>query len=162
MIHAALEKFHVVRIKLKAKNIGRIIGNFSSHIDDTADHSDTSTFAEHGRKFFAVYSTNDRTSTAHKLERKTADVFQNPKFRLFVKRVMFHQRACARSCASTDINFAAAGTMSCRVAGITFNRDNAAGIEPTDVSRSRTLDNNFGIGQTHGSDALTGVCDVKF
>ena len=128
MIHAALEKLHVVRVKLKAKNIGGIIGNFSANVNNSANHADTSSFAEHGRKIFAVNAANDSASAAHKLKRKTANVLEHPKFRLFVKRVVFHQRACSSSCAAADINFAAAGTMTGSVARVAFDGNQPAGI----------------------------------
>ena len=108
MIHAALEELNIVRVKFKAQNIFGKVRNLSANIDDAADHADTGTLARHGRKIFAVDAANNRTSAAHEFKRKTSDVFQNPKFRLFVKRIMFHERTRSSARTPADINFAAA------------------------------------------------------
>ena len=52
--------------------------------------------------------------------------------------------------------------MSRRVACVAFDGDNAAGIEPADISGRGAFDDNFRVRQAHGADTLPRVRDVKF
>ena len=134
MIHAVFQKVYVIGIEREALNICGVIGNISANVDDAADHSDARTLARHRRKFRAIDAANNCATAAHKFKRKTPDVFQNPKFRLFVKRIMFHKRAGSCACATADINFAARRTMTGSIARVAFYRDNSARIEPANIS----------------------------
>ena len=161
VIHAAREEGDVILVECGADDVGRMRANRAAHVDRTADHTDTGALAEDRVEFRAVVAADDGLAAAHELERERADVLEDPELRLLIERVVLHQRARARAAAAADEDLAARRAVARRVAGIALDRDDAAGIEPADVSRRRLLDDDLRARQAHRTRALAGVPDVE-
>ena len=160
-IHAAREEGNVVLVESRADDVSRMRTNRAAHVDRAADHADAGALTEHRVEISAVVAADDGLATAHELERERADILEDPELRLLVERVMLHQRARARAAAAADEDLAARRAVAGRIAGIALDGDDAAGVEPADISRRRLLDDDLRARQAHRARALAGVPDVE-
>ena len=161
VIHTAREEDDVILVECGADDVGRMRANRTAHVDRTTDHTDTGALAEDRVEFRAVIAADDGLAAAHELERERADILEDPELRLLVERVMLHQRARARAAAAADEDLAARRAVAGRIAGIALDGDDAAGVEPADISRRRLLDDDLRARQAHRARALAGVPDVE-
>ena len=162
VLHAMGQEINILLSQLRSHHILGQGRHRAADVDSTAHHAHAGALAQHGIKLLAVPAADHSLTAAHELKGEGAHILQHPKLRLLIDRVVLHQRTGTGTAPAADKDLAAGGAMACRITGIAPDGDDAAGVQPAHIGRSRLLHQDFRPRQSHGAHALTGVSHMEF
>lgn len=161
IIQAGVKPCNICIVQVTANNIIRQIAAGTAKIDCAANHPDAWAVAQNRLQGLAVMAADYGVTAAHEFKGETSNGIKHPELGGLMFGVMLHEGAGARASAAADINAARCGAVPGCIAGIAPDGNDAPGIKPADISRSRSFNNDCCARETHGAYTLAGIGDGK-